>query len=110
MLAAAKPLTEPGWHLLGAVLDGTETKLYVDGMLAAHGQMLLASVAPELRLAPVVTPLISAADNDHPRPYELPFEHFGGSVAGVELFLLSDMMKLRILDLRRTGLLMQLSY
>ena len=85
VLVSAKPMTEAGWHLLGAVADGTETEFYVDGVLAAHGKMLLASVAPELCVSPVVTPLVSAPDTDHPRPYELPFEHFGGTVAGVEL-------------------------
>jgi hypothetical protein len=85
LIASTTPLTAPGWHLMAATLDGIETKLYVDGVLAAHGQMLLSAVAPELCLAPVVTPLVSAADNDRQQPYELPFEHFGGTLAGVEL-------------------------
>ena len=84
-LVATMPLTKPGWHFLAAVLDGAGAKLYVDGTLAAQGSMLLAAVAPELRLGPIVTPLLSAPDSDHPQPYELPFEHFGGILAGVEL-------------------------
>ena len=84
-IAATVSLTGPGWHLLAAVLTGTEVQLYADGTMVAHGPMMLAAVAPELRLAPVFASLISAPDGDHPHLYELPFEHFGGTLAGVEL-------------------------
>lgn len=78
-------LTDPGWHLFAVVLTGTEAQLYVDGTMIGHGPMMLASVAPELRLAPVFAPFVSAPDSDRPQPYERPFEHFGGTLAGVEL-------------------------
>lgn len=85
MLAAMARLTKPGWYLLASVFDGVEAKLYVDGELAAHGPMLQAAVAPELRLAPLVAPLASAPDGERFQAYELPFEHFGGTLADVEL-------------------------
>ena len=70
-LAAIRPLTGAGWHLLTATFGPGGAYLYSDGIQVAEGLQTLGRVEPELVIAPVAL-----------LPGE-PFVHFGGVVAQV---------------------------
>jgi hypothetical protein len=44
MIAAPDPLTNLGWHLLTAVTEGQQTRLYVDGKDVARGGAIAVSL------------------------------------------------------------------
>ncbi len=60
------------WHFLAATFDGSEFRLYSDGVQVASGKLDLGSISPVLEMAPPP----SATSN---------WQHFGGSIASLTL-------------------------
>jgi Exo-beta-D-glucosaminidase Ig-fold domain/Concanavalin A-like lectin/glucanases superfamily/Glycosyl hydrolases family 2/Glycosyl hydrolases family 2, sugar binding domain/Glycosyl hydrolases family 2, TIM barrel domain len=71
-LAGPASLGPGKWHFLAATFDGSESRIYSDGELAAHGKLDLGSVSPSLQMAPPFFPLAS-------------WQHFGGKIASLNL-------------------------
>ena len=60
------------WHLLAATFDGTDFRLYSDGVQVATGKLMLGRVTPTLQMAPPMLPWPNG-------------QHFGGNIAGLTL-------------------------
>ena len=71
---ATSPVNLSGWHLLAATFEGSEARLYVDGVDVAHGPLQAGPLQPQLMMAPVESPCIEAF-----------CEHFGGRIAWLTL-------------------------
>jgi hypothetical protein len=92
-LAAPAVLSPAQWHFLTATFDGSEFRLYNDGLLVGTGKLDLGSVSPVLQIAPP-NPASGADDlvlpgepKDPSRSTAPPAkgQHFGGRIASLTL-------------------------